>query len=83
MGIALPCSIMSSYLGFGVSLKDSYADLASKKRRAISNVALTGLVAVPPLILALLYAGAFLHTLDIAALLAVDCLSESFPALIV
>lgn len=59
-------STLTSYIGFGISLKDSYGDLANKKQRLVSELALTGLVVVPPLMLALLHPGAFLHTLDIA-----------------
>jgi tyrosine-specific transport protein len=60
------CSTMTSYIGFGISLKDSYGDLVNKKRLGLSELALTGLVVLPPLLLALLHPGAFLHTLDIA-----------------
>lgn len=75
-------STMTSYIGFGVSLKDSYADLA-KKRRLRSEPALTGLVVVSPLMLALLHPGAFLHTLDVAGTFGGGLFVRILPVLIV
>lgn len=76
-------STMTSYIGFGVSLKDSYADLADKKRRLRSELALTGLVVVSPLMLALLHPGAFLHTLDVAGTFGGGLFVGILPVLIV
>ena len=52
--------------GLGVSLKDSYVDLAHQRRRPVPDWLLTGIVVLPPLLVALLNPGAFVHTLDIA-----------------
>ena len=77
------CSTMTSYIGFGISLKDSYGDLANKRRRLLSELALTGLVVLPPLLLALLHPGAFLHTLDIAGTFGGGLFVGILPVLIV
>ena len=59
-------STLTSYMGFGISLKDCYGDIAKQQRRAVSGLALTGIVVVPPLLIALLDPGAFERALDIA-----------------
>ncbi|MGH8093457.1 MAG: aromatic amino acid transport family protein [Chthoniobacterales bacterium] len=76
-------STMTSYIGFGVSLKDSYGDLAAGKRHLIPGLALTGLVVVPPLVIALLHPGAFLHILDIAGTFGGGLFVGILPVLIV
>jgi hypothetical protein len=40
-------SMLRSYIGFGIPLKDSYVDLAARQRRAKSGSTLTCLVVVP------------------------------------
>jgi len=59
-------STMTSYIGLGVSLRDSYSDLAVQRRRAVSAIALTGVVVIPPLLIALANPGVFVQVLDIA-----------------
>jgi tyrosine-specific transport protein len=76
-------STLTSYVGFGISLKDSYDDLARQKHRSVSDLALTGLVAVPPLLLALLNPGAFVRTLDIAGTFGGGLFVGILPVLIV
>jgi amino acid permease len=75
-------SMLTSYMGFGVSLKDSYAGLGSP-RRAIPGLSLTGLVVVPPLLLALLVPGAFVRILDIAGTFGGGLFVGVLPVLIV
>ena len=58
-------SMLTSYIGLGVSLEDSYRD-AAWRRRAVPNWVLTTAVALPPLVVALLNPDAFVRTLDIA-----------------
>ena len=75
-------SMLTSYMGFGVSLKDSYASLG-RQRRAIPGLSLTGLVVVPPLLLALLVPGAFVRILDIAGTFGGGLFVGVLPVLIV
>ena len=58
-------SMLTSYIGLGVSLEDSYRDAASR-RRAVPNWVLTSAVVLPPLVVALMKPDAFVRTLDIA-----------------
>jgi tyrosine-specific transport protein len=76
-------STLTSYMGFGISLKDSYGGLAAQRRRAIPGLTLTGLVVVPPLVLALMNPGAFVRTLDIAGTFGGGLFVGILPALIV
>lgn len=76
-------STMSSYIGLGVSLKDSYEDLAAAKQRPLPALAVTGLVVVPPLVLALLHPGALLHSLEIAGTFGGGLFVGILPVLIV
>jgi len=76
-------STLTSYMGFGVSLRDSYLDLASQRRRTISGLALTTLVVGPPLIVALLMPGAFVDMLDIAGTFGGGLFVGILPVLIV
>ncbi|HEV8017940.1 MAG TPA: aromatic amino acid transport family protein [Steroidobacteraceae bacterium] len=76
-------STMTSFIGFGVSLKDSYAELAEHRRRAVPGLALTGLVVVPPLIVSLLKPDAFDKSLAIAGTFGGGLFVGILPALIV
>jgi len=76
-------STLTSYMGFGVSLKDSYADLASQRRRDISGWTLTALVVGPPLLVALMLPGAFVTMLDIAGTFGGGLFVGILPVLIV
>jgi len=76
-------STLTSYIGFGVSLKDSYGDLARQKRRPVPEIVLTGLVVVPPLLLALLNPGSFEKCLDIAGTFGGGLFVGILPVLIV
>ena len=58
-------SMLTSYIGLGVSLEDSYRDAASR-RRTVPNWVLTSAVVLPPLVVALMKPDAFVRTLDIA-----------------
>jgi amino acid permease len=57
---------MTSYIGFGFSLKESYVDVAAAMHQKISPPAATLLVVIPPLVIALFKPGAFVNALDIA-----------------
>jgi len=59
-------STMTSYIGFGFSLKEAYVDVADAGHRKISPAAVTLLVVIPPLIMALFEPEAFINALDIA-----------------
>jgi tyrosine-specific transport protein len=59
-------STMTSYIGFGFSLKEAYVDVAAAIHRKISPPAATLLVVIPPLVIALFKPGAFVNALDIA-----------------
>jgi len=59
-------STMTSYIGFGFSLKEAYVDVAAVMHRKISPPAVTLLVVIPPLVIALFKPGAFVNALDIA-----------------
>jgi amino acid permease len=76
-------STLTSYMGFGISLKDSYRDLAAQKRRTISEVALTAVVVGPPLLVALLNPNAFVSMLDIAGTFGGGLFVGILPVLIV
>ena len=76
-------STVTSYIGLGVSLKDSYADLARQRGRAIQNWVLTAIVVLPPLVVALRRPGAFVHTLDIAGTFGGGLFVGVLPVLIV
>lgn len=59
-------STMTSYIGFGFSLKEAYVDVAAEMHQKISPPAVTLLVVIPPLVIALLKPEAFVNALDIA-----------------
>jgi tyrosine-specific transport protein len=59
-------STMTSYIGFGFSLKESYVDVADTMHHKISPPAVTLLVVIPPLVMALFKPEAFVNALDIA-----------------
>jgi tyrosine-specific transport protein len=76
-------STLTSYTGLGVSLKDSYQDVATYRRRSVPGWALTALVALPPLVVALLKPDAFVRTLDIAGTFGGGLFVGILPVLIV
>jgi tyrosine-specific transport protein len=59
-------STMTSYIGFGFSLKEAYVDVADEMHQKISPPAVTLLVVIPPLVIALFKPEVFVHALDIA-----------------
>jgi len=59
-------STMTSYIGFGFSLKEAYVDVAAEMHQKISPRAVTLLVVIPPLVIALFKPKVFVHALDIA-----------------
>jgi amino acid permease len=59
-------STMTSYIGFGFSLKEAYVDVAAEMHQKISPPAVTLLVVIPPLVTALFKPKGFVHALDIA-----------------
>jgi amino acid permease len=59
-------STMTSYIGFGFSLKEAYVDVADEMHQKISPRAVTLLVVIPPLVIALFKPKAFVNALDIA-----------------
>ena len=59
-------STMTSYIGFGFSLKEAYVDVAAEMHQKISPWAVTLLVVIPPLVIALFKPEVFVHALDIA-----------------
>ncbi len=59
-------STMTSYIGFGFSLKEAYVDVAAEMHQKISPPAVTLLVVIPPLVIALFKPEVFVHALDIA-----------------
>jgi amino acid permease len=76
-------STMTSFVGFGVSLKDAYADLAERRQRAVPGLAVTALVVLPPLIVALLKPDIFDKSLAIAGTFGGGVFVGILPALIV
>jgi len=59
-------STMTSYIGFGFSLKEAYVDVAAAMHQKISPPAATFLVVIPPLVIALFKPEVFVNALDIA-----------------
>jgi tyrosine-specific transport protein len=59
-------STMTSYIGFGFSLKEAYVDVAAEMHKKISSRAATLLVVIPPLVIALFKPEVFVNALDIA-----------------
>jgi tyrosine-specific transport protein len=59
-------STMTSYIGFGFSLKEAYVDVATAMHQKISSFAATFLVVIPPLVIALFKPEMFVNALDIA-----------------
>ena len=59
-------STMTSYIGFGFSLKEAYVDVAATVHQKISPRVVTLLVVLPPLVIALFKPEGFVHALDIA-----------------
>ena len=76
-------STMSSYIGLGVSLRDSFDDVAVQRWRPVPPVALTGLVVVPPLLIAAYNPESFVQTLDIAGTFGGGVFIGILPVLIV
>ncbi|MBR9675576.1 amino acid permease [Candidatus Woesearchaeota archaeon] len=59
-------STMTSYIGFGFSLKDAYINTSSLYHRRLKPYLATLLVVIPPLIIALRNPAGFVNALDIA-----------------
>ncbi len=59
-------STMTSYIGFGFSLKEVYHDTAGSYKKSLKPVLATGLVVIPPLLITLVKPGAFIKALEIA-----------------
>ena len=59
-------STMTSYIGFGFSLKEAYVDVAAAMHQKISPAAVTLLVVIPPLAMAFFKPEAFVSALDMA-----------------
>ena len=59
-------STMTSYIGFGFSLKEVYLDVAADRSQKMPSPAATLLVVIPPLAIALFKPEAFVNALDIA-----------------
>ena len=76
-------STMTSFIGFGVSLKDSYAELAGRRGSPVPELAVTALVVLPPLIVSLLKPDAFNESLAIAGTFGGGLFVGILPALIV
>ena len=70
----------TSFLGFGLSLKDSYLDISGKKIKKITALILAVL---PPLFLALWHPFSFLKSLEIAGLYGGGLFMGILPALMV
>ena len=70
----------TSFLGFGLSLKDSYIDISRKR---IKKSAALILAALPPLFLALWHPFSFLQSLEIAGLFGGGVFMGILPALMV
>ncbi len=76
-------STMTSYIGFGFSLKEVYHDTAGSYKKKLAPFAATGLVVVPPLIITILNPGAFIKALDIAGTYGGGLFVGILPVLIV
>ena len=76
-------STMTSYIGFGFSLKEVYQDTAGSFRKCLKPFLATGLVVVPPLLITLLKPGAFIKALDIAGTYGGGLFVGILPVLIV
>lgn len=76
-------STLTSYTGFGVSLKDAYGDLAATCNRPVAGSVLTALVVVPPLAVALYNPNSFVRTLEIAGTYGGGLFIGIMPVLIV
>lgn len=73
-------STFTSFLGFGISLEDSYIDFSMGRIKKKLAIALTVL---PPLFLAFWHPTAFLYSLDIAGLYGAGIFVGILPALLV
>ena len=76
-------STMTSYIGFGFSLKEVYHDTADSFKKRLAPLAATGLVVIPPLIITFLKPGAFIKALDIAGTYGGGLFVGILPVLIV
>ena len=73
-------STFTSFLGFGISLEDSYMDISKGKLKKYIALALT---VVPPLLIALWNPYSFLDALDIAGLYGGGLIIGILPALMI
>ncbi len=76
-------STMTSYIGFGFSLKEVYHDTAGSFNQSLRPVLATGLVVIPPLLITLFKPGAFIKALDIAGTYGGGVFVGILPVLIV
>ncbi len=76
-------STMTSYIGFGFSLKEVYHDTAGSFRKRLKPHLATGLVVIPPLLVTLMKPGAFIKALDIAGTYGGGIFVGILPVLIV
>ncbi len=76
-------STMTSYIGFGFSLKEVYQDTAGSFRKRLKPHLATALVVVPPLLITLIKPGAFIKALDIAGTYGGGIFVGILPVLIV
>ena len=76
-------STMTSYIGFGFSLKEVYHDTAGSFKKSLKPVLATGLVVIPPLLITLFKPGAFIKALDIAGTYGGGVFVGILPVLIV
>jgi amino acid permease len=76
-------STMTSYIGFGFSLKEVYHDTAGAFNQRLRPFHATGLVVFPPLLITLLKPGAFIKALDIAGTYGGGLFVGILPVLIV
>jgi tyrosine-specific transport protein len=76
-------STMTSYIGFGFSLKEVYRDTAGSFKKSLKPVLATGMVVIPPLLITLLKPGAFIKALEIAGTYGGGVFVGILPVLIV
>jgi tyrosine-specific transport protein len=76
-------STMTSYVGFGLSMKDGYSNLAITFGRRMGNVQSTLLVVIPPLLVALFNPTVFIRALEISGAYGGGLFVGVLPALMV
>ena len=76
-------STMTSYIGFGFSMKEIYHNTAGSFKKKLKPLLATGMVVLPPLLITLLKPGAFLKALEIAGTYGGGVFVGILPVLIV